>query len=145
MCYAKSLQSCSTLCQTVDYNPPDSSAHGILQARILEWVAVPSSRRSSRPRNWTRVAGSPALADGLFTTEPPGKTICSEKYNQKFLEGNIKNREESKVGVRGIFFFLSLSFKCVYYQIRSSEFLSSNLLGWLQSSFGFAITFFQLY
>ena len=38
--YAKSLQSCLTLCKTVDYSPPGFSVHGILQARILEWVAV---------------------------------------------------------------------------------------------------------
>ena len=37
---AKSLQLCPTLCNTMDYNPAGSSVHGILQARILEWVAV---------------------------------------------------------------------------------------------------------
>ena len=41
---AKSLQLCLTLC---DYSPPGPSVHGILQARVLEWVAVPSSRGSS--------------------------------------------------------------------------------------------------
>ena len=43
MC-AKSLQSCSTLGDPMDHNPPDSSVHWVLQARILEWVAMPSSR-----------------------------------------------------------------------------------------------------
>ena len=38
--YAKSLQSCLTLCTTVDYSPPGFSVHGILQARILEWAAI---------------------------------------------------------------------------------------------------------
>ena len=37
---AKSLQSCPTLCNTVDGNPPGSCVHGILQARVLEWVAI---------------------------------------------------------------------------------------------------------
>ena len=37
---AKSLQSCLTLCDPVDRSPPGSSVHGILQARILEWVAL---------------------------------------------------------------------------------------------------------
>ena len=41
---AKSLQSCLTLCNLMDYSPPGSSVHGTLQARILEWVAMPSSR-----------------------------------------------------------------------------------------------------
>ena len=39
---AKSLQSCQILCDPIDCSPPGSSVHGILQARILEWVAVPS-------------------------------------------------------------------------------------------------------
>jgi len=40
----------------MDYNPSASSAHGILQARILEWVAIPFSRGSSRPRDPTRIS-----------------------------------------------------------------------------------------
>ena len=51
MC-AKLLQSCPTLCNSIDCNPPGFSVHGILQARILEWVAMSSSRRSSWPRDW---------------------------------------------------------------------------------------------
>ena len=47
---AKSLQSCPTLCNPVDCSPPGSSVRGISQARILEWVPMPSSRGSSRPR-----------------------------------------------------------------------------------------------
>ena len=43
------VQSCPTLCDPLDCSPPDSSVHGILQARILEWVAIPFTRRSSRP------------------------------------------------------------------------------------------------
>ena len=46
MC-AKSLQLCPTLCNPMDYSLPGSSVHGILQARILEWVSMPSSRESS--------------------------------------------------------------------------------------------------
>ena len=48
---AKSLQSCLTLCDLMDCGSPGSSVCRILQARILEWVAVPSSRGSSRPRD----------------------------------------------------------------------------------------------
>ena len=44
--HAQSLQQCLTLCDPVDYSLPGSSVHGILQARILEWVALPSSRGS---------------------------------------------------------------------------------------------------
>ena len=46
-------QSCLTLCDPVDCSPPGSSAHGIPQARILEWVAISSYRRSSQLRDQT--------------------------------------------------------------------------------------------
>ena len=45
-----------TLCNAMDYGPPGSSVHGILQIRILEWVAIPFSRGSSWPRDWTWVS-----------------------------------------------------------------------------------------
>ena len=64
---AKSLQSCPTLCDSVGCNSPGSAVHGILQARILEWVAMPSSSGSSlflRLLHWQ--VGSLPLA-------PPGK------------------------------------------------------------------------
>ena len=50
---AQLLQSCLNLCNPMDCSPPGSSVHGILQARFLEWVAVPSYRISSRPRDRT--------------------------------------------------------------------------------------------
>ena len=48
-------QSCLTLCDPMDGSPPGSSVHEILQARILEWVAISFSRGSSQPRDWTWV------------------------------------------------------------------------------------------
>ena len=50
------IQLCLTLWDPMDYSPPGSSVHGILQARILEWVAMPSSGGSSQPRDWTRIS-----------------------------------------------------------------------------------------
>ena len=52
---AQSPQSCLTLCEPVDCSPPGSSVHRILQARILEWVAIASSSRSSPPRDRTHL------------------------------------------------------------------------------------------
>ena len=52
----KVTQSCPTLCDPMDCSPPGSSVHGILQARILEWVAMPSSRACSWPRYGTWVS-----------------------------------------------------------------------------------------
>ena len=56
-------QSCLTLCNPMDYIPPDSSVHGILQARILEWAVMPSSRESFRPRDQTQVT---LIVGGLY-------------------------------------------------------------------------------
>ena len=50
------VQSCPTLCDPMDCSPPGSSVHGILQARILEWVAISFSRGSSQPRDRTQVS-----------------------------------------------------------------------------------------
>ena len=66
--FVLSLQLCPTLCDPKDYSPPGSPVHGIFQARILEWIAMPSSRGSSRPRDGTCVSYVPAVAGGLFTT-----------------------------------------------------------------------------
>ena len=54
--HAKLLQSCLTLCDAMDCSPPRSSVHGILQARILEWVAIPFSGGSSQPRDGTCIS-----------------------------------------------------------------------------------------
>ena len=57
-----------TLCKPMDWSPPGSSVHGILQTRMLEWVASPFSRGSSRPKAGTAPLMSLALAGGFFTT-----------------------------------------------------------------------------
>ena len=59
---------CVWLCNPMDFGPPGSSVHGILQTRILEQVAMPSSRGSSQPRDETSSPMSPALAGRFFTT-----------------------------------------------------------------------------
>ena len=63
-------QSCPTLCDPVDYSLPGSSIHGILQARILEWVAISFSRDLPYPGV---KPGSPALRADALRSEPPGK------------------------------------------------------------------------
>ena len=57
-------QSCLTLCDPMDCSPPGSPVQGVYQARILEWVAMPSSRGSSRPRDWNQVSH---IAGGFFS------------------------------------------------------------------------------
>ena len=63
--HARSVaQLCQTLCHPMDCSLPSSSVHGILQARILEWVAMSFSNRSAQPRDWTQVSWT---ADRFFT------------------------------------------------------------------------------
>ena len=57
------FESCPSLCNSMDCHLPGSSVHGILQARMLEWVAISSSRGSSQPRDQTHVS---CLAGGFF-------------------------------------------------------------------------------
>ena len=82
MC-AKSFQSCLTLCNPMDCSPPGSSVHGILQARILEWVTVLFSRRSSPPRDQTR---SPTLQADSLPAELQGKPKNTRVGSLSFLQ-----------------------------------------------------------
>jgi len=54
----------------MDYSPPGSSLHEILQARMLEWVAMPFSKGSSQPMDQTHVSFISSIAGRFFTTEP---------------------------------------------------------------------------
>ena len=68
-------QSCATLCNPMDYSPPGSSVHGVFQARILEWGAMPSPGDLSNPRSELLSLASPALAGGFLTPVPPGRKL----------------------------------------------------------------------
>ena len=75
------MYKCKSFCHVqlfvtlMNCSPPVSSVHGILQARILEWVAIPFSRASSQPRDQTRL---PALQAGSLWSEPD---ICIHIVN----------------------------------------------------------------
>ena len=109
----KVAQSCP-LCDLVDY-----TVHGILQARILEWIAFPFSRGSSQPRDRTR---SPALQADSLSTEPPcifithRCVLCPKclaqsmsliriyRINESFLQANEENF---------IYYFIILKISCL--------------------------------
>ena len=82
---AKSLQSCPTICDPLDCSPLGSSVHGILQARTLEWVAMPSSRGSSQPRDQTQVSH---IASDSLPSETPGKTMNTGMGSPFFSRGS---------------------------------------------------------
>ena len=76
----------SVLSDPTDSSPLGSSVHGIFQPRILKWVAIFFSRRSSRPRDRTFVSVFPALAGGFFTTDPPWETLVRLKKKGRYMD-----------------------------------------------------------
>ena len=91
----KVTQSFLTLCDPINCSPPGFSVHGILQARILEWVAMSSSKGSSQPRDRTQ---SPTLQVDSLQSEPPGKPKNTRVGSLPFLQG-IFPTQESKWGL----------------------------------------------
>ena len=71
-------QSYLILCDPMDYSPPGSSVHGILQERVMQWVAIPFSRGSPQPRDGTWVS---CIAGRFFTAEPLGKPKINESHS----------------------------------------------------------------
>ena len=81
-------RSCPTLCDPMDFSPPDSSVHGILQARTLEWVAISVSRGSSQPRDPTQVSciGRQILYHLSHQGSPINKvSLCKWEVGGNFL------------------------------------------------------------
>ena len=98
---AKSLQSCLTPCDAMDCSSPGSSVYGILQARILEWVAMPSSRVSSWPRDRTCVSFDSSIAGGFFnswaTREIPYMCTYTHAYEVWCPEALLRPRNTLKL------------------------------------------------
>ena len=76
-------QSSPTLCDPPGCSPPGSSVHGILQARTLEWIAIPFTRGSSRPRNQTQVS---CIASRFFTVCATAGDQCSPPCHLRQLQ-----------------------------------------------------------
>ena len=116
---AELLSRTQLFCEPMDCSPPGSSVHGILQGTTLEWVAVPFSRGSSWPRDWTPVS---CLVGGFFTPEPPGKPteIVSHEWSHTWVQ-QCDFVEEALVGL------------CDFLQLISAANLSSrshSVRGW---------------
>ena len=94
---AKSLQLCLTVCDPMDCNLLGSSVHGILQERILEWVAMPSSRGSSQPRDRTCVSNISWLADKFFSMR------ATWEVQVKSTSTKMASRPVTVVWIYGIF------------------------------------------
>ena len=77
-------QSCPAVCDSMDYSPPGSSVHEILQAKILEWGAMPSSRGSSHPGIKPAFPKSPVLPSRFFITSATWKGPVLWPHGIKF-------------------------------------------------------------
>ena len=99
-------QSCLTLCDPLNCSLPSSSVDEILQARILEWVAIPFSRGSSQPRDETQVS---CIAGRFLPTEPPGKPKNIGVGSLSLLHGIFSTQESNQgfLHCRQIFYQLS--------------------------------------
>ena len=76
-------QSYPTLCNPIDCSLPGSSIHGILQARILEWVAISFSRRSSWPRDWAWVSHIVGRRFTIWATRQVWRNHDTNKIKKK--------------------------------------------------------------
>ena len=115
-------QLCPSLCDSMDYSPPGSSVHGVLQERILEWVKIPFSRGSSQPKDWTCVF---CIAGRFFIAWAPRDGInegplAGKYFWKKFLIG----REEDHTGNQAtplqlltLSFFISSFLKLIFIEI----------------------------
>ena len=88
-------QLCLTVC-----NLPGSSVHGVLQARIMEWIAIPFSRDSSWPRDWTQVS---CTAGRFFTVwATMDDRLCARHFSKYFIHINSFKSHNNSEGVTTI-------------------------------------------
>ena len=112
----KLLRSCLTLCYPVDCSLPVSSIHGILQARILEWVAISSSWASFQPSSWAPVFYVSCIGKWvLLPLVPPGKT--SESSSKLFIQEKTKLMVE--INKKALFLFLGILLEHTYFMLNS--------------------------
>ena len=97
--YVLAAQSCPTLYNPMDCSPPGSSAHGILQVRILEWVAIPFSKVSSQPRNRIWVSW---VADRFFTIKATREAEFS--YRSMFIYFSLSLTLSNRIRISGVLY-----------------------------------------
>ena len=118
-------QSCLTLCNSTDCSPPGFSGHGILQARILEWVAISSSGGSSWPRDWTHISQA-----GSLPFESPGRPMLINTHSLNIPTELLKAKWNNDAD-----FFSPLFYQRLYWSFSLLTFfphISSKRI-WVQS------------
>ena len=104
---AKSLQLCPNLCDPMNCSPPGSSVSGILQERILEWVAMPFSRGSSQTRDQTYLSHISLVAGRFFTTSTTWEAPFNWQYRKPSLPPPNSYRALCLTQAPCTFFFLA--------------------------------------
>ena len=123
VCILTTAQLGLTLCNPMDFGPPDSSVHGISQARILEWFAFSFSRASSRTWDRTHVS---CIAGRFFISESSGKPNSTYCMPIKYLKLKILTMSRADEDVKQ----LKLPYVvdgCAKWCIRSGKYLSCEI------------------
>ena len=84
-------QSCPTLCDPMDCSLPGSSIHGIFQARVLDWIAISFSRRSSWLRDWTRVSHSVGRHFTIWATREAAASHRTTRWVEQLSSRRSRN------------------------------------------------------
>ena len=127
--WSEVAQSCPTLCNPMDCSSPGFSVHGILQARILEWVAISFSRGSSRPRDQTQVFCIAGRRFNIWATreaalfEIINKTHENRKNKHSIKPINTRNSQT----IHFVSLFLALKFLRSLSPQKTSKVLVLNL------------------
>ena len=103
-------QLCLTLWDPMDCSPPGSSVHGILQARILDWLAISFSRGSSRPSDWTQVS---CIAGDTLPLSHQGSPI----YIHTHTHTHTHTHNYTQISTWGVLSFILTSWSIIYWSI----------------------------
>ena len=119
-------QSCPALCDPIDSSPPGSSAHGIFQARILEWIAMPSSRGPSCAGVWTCIScigrrilyhwvtrESPMLRAHACSWRDLSRGEFSTEVGQRSTESRLQLIEDRQINI--------ITLSCIWWGLRSGS------------------------
>ena len=91
---------CLTLCNPMDYSPAGFSVHGISQASILEWVSIPFSRGSSRPRDRTHVSCLSRIDSQVLYQRSYQGSPCIKQYPCIIKRGNVNTKATKAENVK---------------------------------------------
>ena len=106
-----STQSCPTLCNPMDYNPPGSSVHGVFLARILEWVAVSYSRGSSQSWDQVCISCIDRILYHCITWEAQGGILLNYKKESAICSNMVEPRDYHTKSKRNIICHLYVASK----------------------------------